>query len=555
MTTYPPDDFARPPRPDPHSPEGEQDIDVGVLWNGVRRQGLWIVLTAALLGVATFVWSWSRPDVFEASSSLVTTSGALGGTVRDNVIAAPPLPTGALQEALQGPVIMNQIIRRVEADTILSAPVRSQLSTELRSELQKRDVRTLELQTRLDPSGSGIYTATARASTALASSRLADIMAESLLDWDRGRALSGVQRAGRSLRLQLAEVERQLAQPDLDSLDQQTLLSSRAALQRNLAQVSIQSEGATGSLELVAPAVMPLERVSPTPVRNAALVGVLVLLLGVGIAALRTVFDRTARREDDLLSFGLPTLGVIPRLKKRDVVFNGIVHAARQSGSYEGIGFLRVNVLSRIGSRRGQRLLVASTAAGEGRSSVIAALADGLAASGQRVLIVDADLRRGTQHDVWAKYNRDHEWRQLIGSGGARTLQEVFTTPDHVQVMSVEPNVDVLPAGPALHDSLGLLNRVPLGEHLTSWGHAYDVVLIDSPPLLALADGLVLGRQVDHMLLVVEEGKTSLQAIRRCLRRAETAGVQTLGFILNKVSPDGEDGRHHVYRHELKGIS
>ena len=123
MMTYPPEESARVPQPGPPPPQGEREVDLGALWNGVRRQGLWIVLATAALGLATFVWSRGQPDVFEASSSLVTVGGSLGGTVRDNVIVAPPLPVGALQEALQGPVVMGEILRRIEADTSISAAI------------------------------------------------------------------------------------------------------------------------------------------------------------------------------------------------------------------------------------------------------------------------------------------------------------------------------------------------------------------------------------------------------------------------------------------------
>ncbi|WP_216329496.1 tyrosine-protein kinase domain-containing protein [Deinococcus aestuarii] len=527
--------------------EAENEVDLGTLWHGVRRRFPAILLTALALALAVYLWSRAQPDVYEASSSLITTGNGDVGTLRDSQVTAPPLPEGALQEALQGPIVLGEVIRRVRAELQLAPAVRSEIAGDLQEELQKRDVRTVELLSRLDPGGNGIYTVTAQGPSAQAATLLADITAQALLNWDQGRALRGVQRAEASLRAQLAEVDRQLAAGTLSDLERQTLVAARASAQRNLAQATIQAEGATGSLELVAPAVPPLEPVAPKPLRNAVLTGLLVLLLGAGIAALRTVLDRTVRSEEDLLNFGLPTLGSIPRLRRRDVVFSGIVRAARQAGLYEAVGFLRVNLLGRLGNQPGRRVMISSTVPGEGKSSLTATLADGLAESGKRVLIIDADLRRGTQQEVWDKYEREHVWHQLSGTGGARTFQDALRAPENVQVMEAEQGVHVLPAGPGLHDSLTLLNRPDLGSLLGRWGQHYDLVLIDSPPLLAIADALVIGKHADAVLLVTEEGKTSLQAVRQVLRRAQGAGLAVMGFIINKVDASNQEVRTYGY--------
>lgn len=527
--------------------ETENEVALSTLWHGVRRRLPAILLSALVLALGVYLWSRAQPDVYEASSSLITTGNGDVGSLRDSQVTAPPLPEGALQEALQGPIVLGEVIRRVRTEARLAPGVRTEIAADLQEELQKRDVRSVELISRLDPGGNGIYTVTARGPSAQAATLLTDITAQALLNWDQGRALRGVQRAETSLRAQLAEIDRQLAAGTLSDLERQTLVAARANAQRNLAQATIQAEGATGSLELVAPAVPPLDPVAPRPLRNAVLTGLLVLLLGAGIAALRTVLDRTVRSEEDLLAFGLPTLGTIPRLRRRDVVFSGIVRAARQAGLYEAVGFLRVNLLSRLGNQPGRRVMISSTVPGEGKSSLTATLADGLAESGKRVLIIDADLRRGTQQEVWDKYEREHVWHQLVGTGGARTFQDALRAPDSVQVMEVEQGVHVLPAGPGLHDSLTLLNRPDLGALLTRWSQSYDLVLIDSAPLLAIADALVIGRHVDAVLLVTEEGKTSLQAVRQVLRRAQGAGLSVLGFIINKVDLSNQEVRSYGY--------
>nr|WP_281378318.1 CpsD/CapB family tyrosine-protein kinase [Deinococcus budaensis] len=213
----------------------------------------------------------------------------------------------------------------------------------------------------------------------------------------------------------------------------------------------------------------------------------------------------------------------------------GIVDQGKSAGLYEAVGFLRVNILSMFQQQDRLRLTVSSTAPGEGKSSITATLADAFATAGKRVLIIDGDLRRGTQQQVWEKYSASHDWKPLVGMGGSRNLQDALKNPDNVQVLRVEPNVDLLPAGPGLHESLVLLTQLDLGAILDRWSQAYDIVLIDSPPLLAIADGLVLARHTDGIVLVTEARTTSLQAIRAALRRVERSGLHVIGFVLNKV--------------------
>ncbi|MFC5847239.1 polysaccharide biosynthesis tyrosine autokinase [Deinococcus petrolearius] len=555
MTAFPTDDLHEVPKsraPQPPVPEGgneENEIELGALWQGVRRGLPWILLTAALVGGGTYLWSRAQPSVYTASSSLVTSgNGNVGGT---SLVTAAPLPPGALQEALQGPVVLGNIIKQVQRAPQFSAAQRSEVSADLQQELQRQELTTIELQARLDQGGNGVYVVSARGPSPKASAALTDIATDALLSWDRSRALSVIQRAQASLRAQVASINTQLAAGNLTDIERQTLITARAGVQRSLAEAGIQVVGLAGYLQKVAPAVAPLDRVSPRPTRNAILAGLLTLLLGVGLAALRTVTDRSVRSEEDLLNFGLPTLGVIPRLRKRDIVMSGIVRAARQAGLYEAIGFLRVNLLSQLPRKAGLRVLVTSTSPGEGKSSLTATLADSFAASGQRVLIIDADLRRGTQQEVWDKFQREYRWVQLAGQeGGARSLQDALRQPGNVQVMEVEPQVHVLPSGPGLHDSLPLLNQADLGGILPQWSRGYDLVLIDSPPLLALADSLVLGRHTDGVLIVTEEGKTSLQTVRQLLRRANQGGLPILGFVLNKVAVSSRGNQNYGYSYE-----
>lgn len=518
--------------------EDEQEIDLGVLWQGVRRRLPAILLSSLALGAGTYFWSRSQPRVYEASARLLSTNtqaqettGLLNGLGR-----AAPLPDGVVAQVVGSPLVLGEVIKQVRTSTAVQEPERTRLVQALQDDLRMQTMKTIKLEADIQTysGGNGIYTLHAQARTPEAARVLADLSSQALLKWDRGRALEGLRRAQAGFQAQLTQVEQQLQ--SAGAQERQVLVSRQASIQSNLIQISLLEDSITGVLSPLTSAVRPAAPVAPRPFRNALIVAALTLLLGLLYAVLRTLLDRTVRQEDDLLNLGLPVLASVPKLRKRDVLLSGIVRAGRSAGLYEAVGFLRVNLMGTLRHVERPVIMITSTAPEEGKSSLTATLADGFGSSGQRVLIVDLDLRRGTQAEVWAKYDQASNWTQLVGQGGARTSQEALLNPQNVQVLHVENNVDVLPAGSGTADSMRLLSQADLDGALKLWKQHYDVVLIDTAPLLALADGLLVGKQVDGVVLVVEAGKTPLPNVRAAMNRARQNNLNLLGTVINKVN-------------------
>ncbi|PNY79898.1 polysaccharide biosynthesis tyrosine autokinase [Deinococcus koreensis] len=535
--------------PDPGDPVvNEQEIDLSLLWRGIQRRLPWILGTALLLALGTFLWSRAQPTVYESSASLIASNNqSQDAALGTALIKAPPLPEGAVPQALLSTQVITPLIASIGRSPDIEPAEKARLSARITQELREQRLRTVTLTSRLDGGGNGIYSIRARARTAKAAQALADLGSAALLNWDRSRALENVRRAQAGFRAQLAQVDSQLSAATAQgtNVERQTLIARRANIQGNLTQVTLLEDSVAGILSPLSSAVEPLRPVAPKPLRNSVLAGLLGLLLATGVASLLTLLDRTIRSEDDLLAQNAPTLAVIPRLRQRDIVLSGIVRAARQAGLYEAIGFLRVNLMSSLAGKPHAVVMISSTAPGEGKSSLTATLADGFASSGQRVLIIDADLRRGTQAAVWKKYDEGGQWHQLSGIGGVRTTREALLSPENVQVLQVEENVDMLPAGLSVHDSLAVFNQADVSRALKLWSERYDIVLLDSAPLLALADGLVLGAHADAVLMVTEYGRTNAQAVRSAMRRAERAGLNVLGFVINKS--DAREGKGYGY--------
>lgn len=347
----------------------------------------------------------------------------------------------------------------------------------------------------------------------------------------------------------MSQVDEQLDRiGEADRLDYQTLISRKSALQENLIKSEILANSTNGILSELSRAQVPMRPKSPKPILYGFVAAVLALMIGIFISFVIAIFDRNIRSEDDLLEINLPTLATVPRIRRRDIVFSGIVRAGRQAGLYESMGFLRVNILNILKNVEKPIIMITSTAPGEGKSSVTATLADSFAASGKRVLIVDADLRRGTQNEVWKKYGESDTWEQIIGSGGARNTIDALTNPHNVEALKVEEYVDILPSGAGVHDSLSLLNKTAIGDAIRLWKDKYDIILIDSAPLLSLADGLLIGQHVDGILLVTEYGRTDLRSLKSTLRRSERSNLNVIGAVINKANMSEEGSYSYSYK-------
>ena len=535
--------------------EAEQEIDLSVLWRGIRRRLPWILGAAALVGAGTYFWSKQQPPVYSASASLISSNNSSTGNnpLEGGIVRASPLPEGAISQAMQSTQVIDPLLRALRSESGIPSDEKDRLISNLEKEMREQKLKTIKLTSRLDQysGGNGIYTVTAKARTPEVAAKLANLTSQALLNWDKGRALENISRAEAGFRAQLAQTDQQIAaRPTTgNDVERQTLIAKRANILASLSNVLILKNSVAGVLSPLSDAIAPLKPDSPKPLRNGVLAALLMLLAGSGVAALRTVLDRTVRNEDDLLALNLPTLASIPRLRQRDVVLQGIVRAARQAGLYEAVGFLRVSLLSTLQNIPHPVIMITSTAPSEGKSSLTATLADGLASSGQRVLIIDADLRRGTQEAVWKKFNETGQWRQLTGSGGVRTTREALLNPENVQVLQVEDNVDMLPAGKGTHDTLAIFNQADIKNALSLWRTHYDIILVDSAPLLALADGLIIGVNTDGAIMVTEYGRTNIQAVRNALRRSERNGLKILGAVINKAEVS-EEGTYS-YRYEV----
>ncbi|WP_188905005.1 nucleotide-binding protein [Deinococcus aerophilus] len=499
-----------------------------------------ILLVAIGLSLAVYWWSRTQPVIYEAVASLIASStqgqiGVVGGSV------ISPLPAGTVAQVTQSPLVLRPLIAAVRENRSLLTAERQWLVSQLERDLSSPDERREKIVSVSAEQGIGensVYTLRTRAPSASAARVLANLASEQLLAWDTERTLREVALAQTNFTLQLAQVDRRLSLPGLSSLERQTLIYRRATMQDNLAQLAFLKTARPSSLQALVSAVDPAQPITASPLRNAALIGVLGLFLGSGMAVVLTLMRPLIWTERDLVSRGLSTLAVLPR------------HRAGLSDSQELIGFLRVQVLNVLQNHDRPVLMVAGVAGGEGASTLCARLALSLAHSGQRVLVVNADQKRGIQHPLEVKGGADQPWRQMTEPGGARDMQSVVSETPALQIKEVGLRVHLLAAsgtpgstdradlpagGPEISTLVDMAGQSGLGEMLRCWGQGHDLILVDSPPLLVCSDGLRLGQHTDGILIVIEAGRTSLYELDQTLRYAAAVGLPVLGFVLNKA--------------------
>ncbi|MEV4755990.1 polysaccharide biosynthesis tyrosine autokinase [Micromonospora sp. NPDC049559] len=281
--------------------------------------------------------------------------------------------------------------------------------------------------------------------------------------------------------------------------------------------------------------------VSPRPVRNLTLGGLLGLLLGVGLAVLRGRTDKTIRDGATLSrSVAAPLLGQIPyddAATSTPLITGG----AAQSPRAEALRKLRTNLRFVDVAEPARVIAVTSAVQGEGKSTLACNLSIALAEAGWRVLLIDADLRRPrTAH--------------YLGIEGVLGLTDVLTGEvelDDVLRQWGNGSLHVLPGGSSPPNPSELLGSKAMADLLNLLRDQADIVVIDTAPLLPVADGVVVAVQADGALLVSRQGKTSFAEAITAAQSLQAVGARLLGCVLNMV----KSVRSEVYQYQAYRVA
>jgi polysaccharide biosynthesis transport protein len=282
-------------------------------------------------------------------------------------------------------------------------------------------------------------------------------------------------------------------------------------------------------------AQVPSEPSSPNAIRNVGLGLVLGLLTGVGIAILRQVLDTKIRSEQDVRALtSIPILGVVAF--DQEVPRHPVILRDEPLGApSEAVRRLRTNLQFIDVADRPKSIVISSSIAGEGKSTIAINLAVSLADTGARVILVDADLRRPSLADYIGIEGRVGLTTVLIGRA---------TVDDVIQPMG-KTTLDLLPAGQIPPNPSELLGSPAMGRLLDRLSASYDMVLLDSPPLLPVTDAAVLTKRAGGALIVVGADRIHRPQVEETLGALEAAGAHIFGIVMNKI--DRRDAGTYAY--------
>ena len=326
---------------------------------------------------------------------------------------------------------------------------------------------------------------------------------------------------------------------------------TRAGLEDSIRQLRLTNAVTTGSAVQVDPALPPGGASGPRAKRDAGLAFVVSLIGAIGLAYSLQAFDRRPRQLDELGPlYGLPLLASVPHVDEPEFEHSGQIAVAPTFK--EPLRQLRTNIQLAALDKPFQRILVTSAIAGEGKSTVVRNLALVLAEGGLRVAVVDADLRRPT---LAAAFNHPREPGLTDVLTARNTLEEALVIvpievhgleslarmgvgsdlPEDPSSASDSGALALLPSGPAPADPQAVLSAARTRALLEGLSADYDVVLIDTPPVLHVTDAVALAPSADAVVIVARLGHVTRENAKRVPEILGMAGAIPIGIVVNDV--------------------
>lgn len=323
------------------------------------------------------------------------------------------------------------------------------------------------------------------------------------------------------------------------------------------------------TVRVVDPPVVPKAPIRPNVPANVGAGVAIGTFLGLLLAILREQLDRSVKTPADVEThLGLPFLGLLPAVNEDGELAGGksrqkgpsspkrprrapapggerelLVHERPLSAVAEAARSIRTNLLFMNPDKPPKALLVTSAAPSEGKTTVGCAIAITLAQGGQRVCIVDCDLRRPRLHRIFP----------APGAGGVTNVLVGEATIEDVAIPTIVPNLFCIRSGPIPPNPADVLHSEKFREFLLGLGERFDRIIIDSPPVAAVADGTILSTLVDGVVMVVRAFKTTRVLAQQGLRSLVDVDANVVGVVLNAVDLQREHSYYQYYYYKREG--
>jgi polysaccharide biosynthesis transport protein len=371
---------------------------------------------------------------------------------------------------------------------------------------------------------------------------IANAYAKAFVSSSTAATISNLAAAETQLSGQIQILSKEIGQLKSGSAAQLSALSNQqAVLKGQLAQLQVAGAVASTGLEFVTPALAPTSPSSPKPTQD-ALLGLLAGLgLGVGAAFLRDSLDDTLTTSETVEQVnGAPVLGTVPMVASWKKIENPVMVAVSDPTSPAAEAYRSLRTSLQFSRQDGnlRTLLVTSSHAREGKTATVANLGAVFAQAGERVVLVSCDLRRPRL----SQSSRPANAPELSSVLAGKSSVDQALTP----VAGVEGLWSLSTRSTVANPTEMLSSRYALGL-FTELAERFDLVLIDSPPVLPVADAMILTSYADGVLLVVASGQTTRAELQRTTEKLAQGSTPIVGMLLNKVSTRDGYGRYGRY--------
>ena len=503
-------------------PEGEAGIELELrdyLRVLVRRKMVVILTVAVLVGISVLL-SFLQAPVYQSTARLL---------LRTSASESPFDPATGIR--LDSDRTLSTEIEVLKSEQV-EAEVRRQLGSAppvLASVLGKTDIVTVSAQS-TDPK---------KAADA------ANAYAVAYVNLKRKQVVDGLLTAGKEIQDHLSDLDKQIsdldsqaaaAAPDNRDTVRESLSTQRAALvdqralfKQTLDKLSVDANLATGGAQVVGTAVVTSAPIKPTPLRSAVLAGIVGLIIGIALAFLVEYLDDTLKTKEELerIAGKVPVLGLIPIVDKWKTGDEAWLVSREEPRSLPAEAYRTLRTAAQFVAidRPMGTLQVTSPSAGDGKTTTLANLGVALATAGQRVILVDCDLRRPRVHEFFGLSNATGFTSLLVGDQPITAVLQNTTTR----------RLRVLPSGPLPPNPSELLSSARTAEVFAALRSEADIVLVDSPPVLPVTDALVLFRHADAAIMVFSARKTTRKQASSALEMAHQVDAPLVGAVLNAV--------------------
>ncbi len=512
-------------------------------WQLLRRW-LWLVaLTTLLAAAAAYVVSIRQTPIYQASTRMLVTQGSSSSTTITsyNDILINERLSRTYAQMLTARPILQATLDRVGLLEVAPAALAQSITVTPVRDTQLIDVKVEHPVPAL-------------------AAELANTLPEVFIQYNNDQQAARFQESKQALQTQLANLDSDLQDTErklalLDEADSAEAEAQRVSLGNRLAQyrssygnvlaqlesIRLAEANARDTITVIEPADPPRNPIRPRPLMNTLLAAVVGAMLGLGTVFLIEYLDDTVKSPDDVARIsGLSTVGVIAK-QRSDGNGPGLITVEQpRSPIAEAYRAIRTGIQFSSIDKPVRTLVVTSSGPSEGKSTTAANLAVVMAQAGKRVVLIDADLRKPTQHKRWGVAN-------TVGLTGALLFDESHMNFEQLLQKTKVENLWLVTCGQIPHNPselLGSQKLVRLAERLLE---EFDLLIFDTPPTLAVTDPVVLARAMDGVLVVADADTTREPALAQTLVELERVQAHVLGVVLNKFKARGDSGYYYYY--------